>query len=194
MRYVSLVGLAAVLIISCGMSDEEFKGKIGKDVAELCQQDYSSGFNYIMTNCQLNGGDPAPKRIPDLIDTYSSNITNSDDKIGQYQLITDAVHEYPRNRQDQATTILVRSAAYCSAYGQYLALHMYESLGDSASSLSIEDTFRRDFMRTFFMPKVFETIFTSAVPDSNSLDPEVAFSQELLTDYSNWYMGWLAEE
>ncbi|MBD3285147.1 hypothetical protein GF359_02050 [candidate division WOR-3 bacterium] len=194
MRYVSLMGLAAVLLLSCGMSEEEFKGKIGRDVAELCLQDYTAGFNYIMTNGQINGSEPEPKRIPELIDTYKENVFKSEDKIGQYQLINDAVNEYPRNRQTQAATILIRSAAYSSAYGQYLALHMYQSLGDSASALSVEDTFRRDFMRTFFMPKVFDKIYASAVPDSNSLDPEEAFSQELLTDYSKWYMGWLAEE
>jgi|GEM_PF-5678932 len=193
MRYVALVGIVAVFLMNCGgMSEEEFRLEIAKDVQELCTQDYSAGFNHIMSNCQLNG-DPEPKRIPDLIDTYTTHVYNSEAKIGQYEIITDVIGEYPKSRKTQAATILIRSSAYCSAYGQYFALHIYQSMGEEATNLSVEDTFRIRFMNDFFMPYVFHHIYTSAVPDSTELDPRTAFSEELLTAYSNWYVNWLTE-
>ncbi|MBN2379880.1 hypothetical protein JXM67_08785 [candidate division WOR-3 bacterium] len=193
MRYVVLVGVAALFLLNCGMSEEEFRANITKDVQELCTTDYCAGFSYIMANSHALDTVPKPRRIPDLVEMYAASVADTTANNGQYKKIADAIAKYPESRRDQAAVILIRSSAYTSAYGQYLALNMYQSLGDDAWDINLEDSFRAEFMGKFFMPQVFDMIYESAVPDSTELDPRKAFSPALLEQYNNWVVDWLSE-
>lgn len=190
LRNLCLFILATTLMLSCGMSEKQFKVQIEEDVEEISSLGFENSFTTMQNWTREKNEEPPFLSFAYIMTAAFEGINKSNPEGGLKQII-EIAEEYPRKWQDEAKLILVRSYAIGIVYGQVIPSLGYSINGKrrlkglnppNSSNLA-------SFAEDFFLPVVFDTIYASVVPDSIDLQASTVINEEILGGVTTHWMG-----